>query len=98
MRCMLQVLLVSLAQCAAAAATEGGNGNNAWGVVQEEVSSSLLPAYLGAHPNSSLVLQRLWVLNRKSVLLAMVELHAKEPGSITRLLDVCQELQVNPKP
>jgi CCR4-NOT transcription complex subunit 1 len=64
-----------------------------WGVVHEEVYAALLPTYLANHPNSSLVLHRLWPLNRKALLLAMVDMHAKDNGTIPRILDVCQELK-----
>jgi len=78
-----EVLLLGLAQCTAE-----------WGVVQEEVFAALVPMFLANHPNSSLVLQRLWPLNRKAVLLAMLDLHTKDNSVVGRLLDVCQELKV----
>jgi hypothetical protein len=79
-----EVLLCALASCGAE-----------WGVLQEEVAGTLLLPYLGNHPNAAVVLRRLWVSNPKCVLLGMVELHAKEPACVARLLDVCQELQVS---
>lgn len=77
-----EALLIGLAQC-----------KTDWGVVHEEVYAALLPTYLANHPNSSLVLHRLWPLNRKALLLAMVDMHAKDNGTIPRILDVCQELK-----
>ena len=79
-----EVLLCALASCGAE-----------WGALQEEVAGTLLLPYLGNHPNAAVVLRRLWVANAKCVLLGMVELHAKEPACVARLLDVCQELQVS---
>lgn len=46
--------------------------------------------YVASHPNSALVLQRLWPLNRALLLRAMVALYDKDASNVARVLDVCQ--------
>lgn len=70
-----------------AAAVEGG-----WGPLQTEIDA-LATSYLQANPNSSVVLKRIWPLNRDMVLRCMTSLQKKDPTSVARLLDVCQELR-----
>ncbi|KAK9824056.1 hypothetical protein WJX72_007392 [[Myrmecia] bisecta] len=64
-----------------------------WGILQREICDALVVTYVASHPNSSIVLQRLWPLNREQVLRAMVALYEKDPANISRVLDVCQELK-----
>lgn len=65
-----------------------------WGVLQTELVDALVGTYVAPHPNSIVVLQRLWPLNGECVLRAMAALHAKDPATVARSLDVCQELKI----
>ncbi|CAI5954737.1 unnamed protein product, partial [Closterium sp. NIES-65] len=80
-----EVLIVGLAQVK----TPGG------GVIQREVLGALVPLYLANNPNSSIVLHALWGVpgGKDVVMQAMVGVHASDPTSIARLLDVCQDLK-----
>lgn len=71
-----------------AASVKGG-----WGSLQAELVDALVATYVAPHPNSSIVLQRLWPLNSDVVLRAMVALHTKDPTTVARSLDICQELK-----
>lgn len=64
-----------------------------WGPLQGELVDALVATYVGPHPNSAVVLQRLWPLNPSAVVRAMAALHAKDPATVARALDACQELR-----
>ena len=70
-----------------AATVEGG-----WGPLQSDVDG-LVVTYLQANPNSSVVMRHLWPLNSDMVLRCMAQLQRNDPTSVSRLLDVCQELR-----
>lgn len=70
-----------------AATVEGG-----WGPLQSDVDA-LVGTYLQANPNSSVVLRHIWPLNTDMVLRCMAQLQRNDPTSVSRLLDVCQELR-----
>ena len=42
------------------------------------------------HPNSGVVLPRLWAANRDLVLRAMQALYLKDASNVARVLEVCQ--------
>ena len=71
-----------------AASVKGG-----WGPLQGELLDALVATYVAPHPNSAVVLARLWPLNSEVALRAMVALHAKDRTSVARSLDICQELK-----
>ena len=50
----------------------------------------LVVTYVASHPNSGVVLARLWPLNRGAVLRAMAALYQKDASNVARVLDVCQ--------
>jgi CCR4-NOT transcription complex subunit 1 HEAT repeat len=62
--------------------------------MMQEVCDALVATYVTNHPNSSVVLPRMWQLNKDAVLRAMVALYRKDPATVSRSLDVCQELKV----
>ena len=70
-----------------AATVEGG-----WGPLQADIDD-LATSYLQTNVNSSVVLKRIWPLNRDMILRCMTTLQKKDPTSVARLLDVCQELR-----
>lgn len=65
-----------------------------WGPLQAEVCEALAVTYIASHPNSAVVQQRLWPLNRELVLRAMVALYAKDATNISRVLDVAQVISL----
>lgn len=65
-----------------------------WSLLQREVYGALLPMYLANHPNSQVVLHRLWGMNQNLVLEAFVEYYSQDQTQINRILDICQELKV----
>eukprot|EP00850_Spirogloea_muscicola_P015627 SM000121S26024 [mRNA] locus=s121:298001:312953:- [translate_table: standard] len=78
-----EVLLLTLAQV-----------KTPWNLIQSDIMAYLLPTYLSNNPNSSTLLHALWPLNPEAIIRVMVEVHAKDTSSISRLLDVCQDLKV----
>ena len=78
-----EVLLAGLAGCRP----------DVTGALRSEVSNALMPSYVANNPNSMVVLHRVWPLNREAVLSAMAELFSQDPTSMSRVLDVCQELK-----
>lgn len=56
----------------------------------QEVLDPLVVTYAAPHPNSSVVLARLWPLSRDALLRGLVALYQKDAASIARVLDVCQ--------
>lgn len=58
--------------------------------LRQEVVEPLAVTYVASHPNSGVVLQRLWPLNRDLLLRAMTALYQKDASNIARVLDVCQ--------
>ncbi len=61
-----------------------------YGCIMQEVVEALTVTYVASHPNSAVVQQRLWPLNRDLVLRAMVALYQKDATNISRVLDVSQ--------
>ena len=64
-----------------------------WGILQHEVCEGLAITFVGAHPNSALVLQRVWPHNREIIMRAMLALYQQEDANIARVLEVCEELE-----
>lgn len=64
-----------------------------WNMIQAEMLPLLLPSYLASNATSSVV-QELWLLNADLIMRTMVEMHAADPSTISRILDVCHELKV----
>ena len=67
-------------------------GAEPWGTLQGDVDA-LAVTYLRANSNSSVVMRRLWGMNGDMVLRCMGQLQRSDPTSVSRLLDVCQELR-----
>lgn len=53
----------------------------------------LATTFLASHANSTAVLPRLWLANRDVVVHAMLALYKQEAANISRVLDVCEELE-----
>ncbi|KAH9287615.1 hypothetical protein KI387_031732 [Taxus chinensis] len=62
-------------------------------MLQHEIFSTLFPIYLGGNLNSSIVLSQLWHVNPNMVLWSMMDIHSKDPNSISRIADACQEIK-----
>lgn len=59
-------------------------------VLRSELISILMAMFLGNHPNSSLVLHKLFHIAPSVVVRGMVEMYYKDPSSLSRLLDIAQ--------
>lgn len=88
-----QILEVPLKTCPEIALLGVASVKGGWGPLQTELCEAPATTYIAPHPNSSLVLTRLWPLNKDIVMRAMVVLHSKDASTIARVLDVCQELK-----
>jgi len=64
------------------------------GQLRKDICAALLPTFVMNHPNSSVVLHRVWPLNSEAVMAAMADLYAQDHMAVSRVLDVCQELKV----
>ena len=79
----VQVLCVALASTAP---TE-------WGVLHREVCQGLVTIFANLHPNSSIVLGRVWPENKDIIIQSMLAMYKEHESSIYRILDVCEELE-----
>ena len=52
--------------------------------------NQLMLTYVASHPNSGVVLPRLWLLATSEVVAAMISLYNTDPTTISRTLEVCQ--------
>ena len=66
-----------------------------WNLIQHEILASLFPVYLGVL-NSGAIFHQLWILNSEMVIRCLLEVHSKDPTSVAKILDICQEMQVAP--
>lgn len=62
-------------------------------VLRSELISVLMSMFLGNHPNSSLVLHKLYHTAPSVVIRGMVEMYFKDPSSLSRILDISQDLK-----
>jgi CCR4-NOT transcription complex subunit 1 len=85
-----QILELPLKQCPEVLLLSMAAAQAGWGPLQAEVLDPLVVTYAASHPNSSVVLQRLWPLNRDAVLRALVALYQKDVSNVARVLDICQ--------
>ena len=59
--------------------------------MQQELLEALFPLFLGGDsPGSAALLQRLWALQPAAIMRAMAQLHAAQPQSLLRVLDLAQ--------
>lgn len=62
-------------------------------VLRSELINVLMSMFLGNHPNSSLVLHKLYHTAPSVVIRGMVEMYFKDPSSLSRILDISQDLK-----
>ena len=64
-------------------------------LILDELLSALLPQFLGNHPNSILVLRKLWEFNRDLMIRGISELcrHDQRVMNLSRVLDITQEIK-----
>ncbi|GAV69286.1 Not1 domain-containing protein/DUF3819 domain-containing protein [Cephalotus follicularis] len=67
--------------------------STAYNLLQYEVSFTVFPMIVKNAMASGMIL-RLWHVSPNLVLRAFVDFHNIEPDSMTRILDICQELQI----
>ena len=65
-----------------------------WGLLERGIWGHLCAAYLAGQAQSGPVLKALWERSPAGLIAAMSEWHAQEPARVTRLLEVCQELNI----
>lgn len=65
-----------------------------WNASLRDLSTRLVLGFLGGQSGSMMVLPRVWRANSSFILLCMSEMHRREPTSISRLLDISQELKI----
>jgi CCR4-NOT transcription complex subunit 1 len=64
-----------------------------WTELQSELFNAMVPSFMSNHPNSTIVMHRLWQTRRELALQGMVEVYARDRSSITRVLDICQDIK-----
>jgi CCR4-NOT transcription complex subunit 1 len=62
--------------------------------LKEQIHTSLLPKHMINHPNSGVVLATLWNIDSHLIIQWMVRLYLKDPGFLSRILDIAQDLKV----
>ncbi|KAL5571856.1 hypothetical protein UlMin_021453 [Ulmus minor] len=67
--------------------------NTAYNLLQHEVSLTVFPMILKNAMGSGMVFH-LWQINTNMVLLGFIEAHRSDSDSITKILDICQELKI----
>ncbi|KNC97024.1 CCR4-NOT core subunit CDC39 [Spizellomyces punctatus DAOM BR117] len=64
-----------------------------WNAIMKEMTPGLVMLFLTGHPNSGFVLPRLWQVNQSLSTSGLLHLYAKDPSSLSRILDVAQEMR-----
>ncbi|KAI8922013.1 CCR4-Not complex component, Not1-domain-containing protein [Powellomyces hirtus] len=64
-----------------------------WNDAMKELTPGLVMLFLTGHPNSTFVLPRLWQLNQNLSISGLLHLYTKDPSSLSRILDVAQEMR-----
>ncbi|KAJ3175056.1 hypothetical protein HDU87_006452 [Geranomyces variabilis] len=64
-----------------------------WNDAMKELTPGLVVLFLTGHPNSAFVLPRLWQLNQNLSISGLLHLYTKDPASLSRILDVAQEMR-----
>ncbi|KAJ7950880.1 putative CCR4-NOT transcription complex protein [Quillaja saponaria] len=67
--------------------------NTAYNLVQREVSFTIFPMTFKSTSGTGMI-QHLWHVNPNLVLRGVIDSHNNDPDSITRILDICQELEI----
>ncbi|RKP10666.1 CCR4-Not complex component, Not1-domain-containing protein [Thamnocephalis sphaerospora] len=65
-----------------------------WSDLHQEALTKLLFVFLVGHPNSSLILSRLWTLNGTMLVSGLREMYKKDANTLSRILDVAQDLKI----
>lgn len=68
-----------------------------WNKLRKELTPSLVMLFVTGHPYSSFALPRLWQLNQTLAMTGLVHLYHKDPTSISRILDIAQEMKALPQ-
>ncbi|KAI9341268.1 CCR4-Not complex component, Not1-domain-containing protein [Zopfochytrium polystomum] len=67
--------------------------NPPWTIHQKELASNLVILFLIGHPNSGFVLPLLWQISQQLCLAGLVHIYSKDSSSLSRILDVAQEMK-----
>lgn len=66
-----------------------------WGLLPREVFGALFPMFLdNSSPSSGAVLRSIWAVNQGLMLEILVEYYSQDQAHISRVLDICMDLQV----
>ncbi|KAJ3184471.1 hypothetical protein HDU85_001776 [Gaertneriomyces sp. JEL0708] len=68
-----------------------------WNKLMTELVPSLVVSFLTGHPNAGFILPRLWQANSGLCVTGLLHLYAKDPSSLSRILDVAQEMKALPQ-
>eukprot|EP01102_Stenamoeba_stenopodia_P006983 TRINITY_DN1952_c0_g1_i4.p1 TRINITY_DN1952_c0_g1~~TRINITY_DN1952_c0_g1_i4.p1 ORF type:complete len:1011 (-),score=209.50 TRINITY_DN1952_c0_g1_i4:491-3523(-) len=77
-----EVLLIGIAQI-----------NPTWTTLRNELLAILVPIFLGTHANSSVVLHRVWGIDRNIIIKGIIDTYNTNKAALSRLLDVAQDLK-----
>ena len=63
-------------------------------ILQRDIFSTLFSLCLGENLSSSIVLNQLWHINPQIIVQSFMDIHLKDPSSISKIADACQEIKV----
>ncbi|KAJ1565991.1 hypothetical protein HK096_005111 [Nowakowskiella sp. JEL0078] len=64
-----------------------------WSQAHKDLSNSLITMFMLGHPNSGFVLPRIWQNTPKLTISVLLAMYNKEPTSLSRILDISQDLK-----
>lgn len=91
-----EIVLLGLAQCRVSLKFHSFKSwsQMKWSPLHDDVVSKLAVLFVMGHSSSSFILQRLWQSNSQVVVTAMINIFNRDHHSLSRILDVSQELKV----
>ena len=70
--------------------------NQSNSMFKSEMINALLHTFIVGHQNSSFIIPRVWQRDQKLLTEGLVRAYQKDPASLSRVLDIAQELKVIP--
>ncbi|KAJ3415017.1 hypothetical protein HDV05_005662 [Chytridiales sp. JEL 0842] len=64
-----------------------------WNPLHKELASNLVVMFLAGHPSSNFVIPLLWQIAQPLTIAGLVHIYTKDPSSLSRILDVAQEMK-----
>lgn len=90
---VMEVLSYPLKHCQEVLLVVMASVSQDWGKIQKQVADKLMPVFLTSNPNTFVVLLRIWPTCKDRVVEHMIRMYETDPASVSRILDVCQELK-----